>query len=247
MRSLNVCLAAAALLYPLAAQTPSGTLTTADTGAPVPGASVVAIQKSPSPGQKPTILQSLTDSDGNYTINAPPGQYTLCVHPVVRSLYLDPCQWGSPPIAVVGTPAPVPVPIKLQKGARFIVRVHDPNGLLAQAETVKGAAISAALSGGPLTRFPLPLIYEDNLIRDYGTVVLISVPLNVTVSSGTLSLTDSTGAALSSAPIPFQILPTDAEVTGAQASPALSMFPPPDARIVDVYAAALKSALGAVQ
>jgi hypothetical protein len=247
MKLINVCLIAAGLLHPLTAQIPSGTLTAADTGAPLPGASVVAIQKSPSPGQKPTILQSLTDSDGNYTINAPPGQYTLCVHPIVRSLYLDPCQWGSPPTAVVGAAADVAVPIKLQKGARFIVRVHDPKGLLAQAETVKGAAISAAVSGGPLTRFPLPLIYEDALIRDYGTVVPISVPLSVTVSSGTLSLTSSSGAALSSAPIPFQILPTDAEVTGAQASSALRMFPPPDARIVDVYAAALGSALGAVQ
>jgi hypothetical protein len=112
---------------------------------------------------------------------------------------------------------------------------------------VKGAAVSAALSGGPFTRFPLPLIYEDKLIHDYGTVVPVSVPLNVTVSSGTLSLADSTGAALSSAPIPFQILPTDAEVTGAQPSFALRMFPPPDARIVDVYAAALKSATGAAQ
>jgi uncharacterized protein (TIGR03437 family) len=54
------------------------------------------------------------------------------------------------------------------------------------------------------------------------------------------TLADSTGAALSAAAAPFQVLPTDIEVTGEPLSPASRMFPPPDARMIHVYATGLR-------
>jgi hypothetical protein len=182
----------------------------------------------------------VTDGNGRYAIAAPPGQYSICVHPMLPSLYLDPCQWLNPVAAVVGASTASAVSFSLQRGARFIVRVHDTKGLLPIAEGTKGAAVSAVVAGASLKQFPLPLIFSDGLIRDYGAVVPIGVPLSAAVSSNTLALAGAGGTALSAAPMPFQILPTDIEATGAPQSPITRMFPPPDARIIHVYANALK-------
>ena len=64
-----------------------------------------------------------------------------------------------------------------------------------------------------------------------------NVPLSVTVSSATLVLTDASGAPFSTSAMTFQALPTDVGV-----SPPLlaSMFPPPDAKMIHVYVAALR-------
>lgn len=133
------------------------------------------------------------------------------------------------------------VPLSLQKGVRFIVRVHDTKQLLSQAESVQGAAVSASLTAPSVKVFPLPVVYSDGIVRDYGTVIPINVPMSVTISSGSLLLADKTGAQLSATAMPFQVLPTDIEVTGAPLSPATRMFPPPDARMVHVYVAGLAS------
>jgi hypothetical protein len=196
---------------------------------------------SASPSQPPTIYRSVADSGGNYAITASPGQYKLCVRPLpaALSLYLDPCQWGSPVAVTVGAGASV-VPITLQKGVRFIVRVHDTKQLLPQAETVKGAAVLASLTSPTVAVFPLPVVFSDSLIRDYRTVIPINVPMSVTVTSNTLVLADNTGAPLSAAAMPFQVLPMDIEVTGEPLSPASRMFPPPDARMVHVYPTGLR-------
>lgn len=126
------------------------------------------------------------------------------------------------------------------------MRVHDTNRLLAQAETVKGAAVSAALTAPSVKLFPLPVVYSDGMVRDYGTLIPINVPMSATVSSNTLSLADKTGAPLTASAMPFQVLPTDIVVTGAPPSPATRMFPPPDAKMVHVYATGLASAVNPV-
>jgi len=68
--------------------------------------------------------------------------------------------------------------------------------------------------------------------------------MSVTVSSKTLLLADKTGVPVAASAMPFQVLPTDIEVTGAPVTPVTRMFPPPDARIVHVYATGLTSAAG---
>jgi hypothetical protein len=226
-------------ISPLGAQTLTGTVTAADTASALAGATVIAIQQPASPGGQPTVYQAVTNSSGYYAINAPPGQYALCAD-LPHSLYLDPCQWGSPIGVTVGASAAV-LPLTLQKGVRFIVRIHDKMGILSEAvETVTGSGVSAFLSSASVKRFPLPLIYNDANVRDYGTVVPISVPLSVTISGNTLALADNNGASLSTSAMPFQVLPTDIEVIGASSSPAARMFQPPDAKMIHVYTTGLR-------
>ncbi len=98
----------------------------------------------------------------------------------------------------------------------------------------------ASLTSPTVKLFPLPVVFSDSLVRDYGTVIPINVPMSVTVTSNTLSLADNTGAPLSAAAAPFQALPTDIEVAGEPLSPACRMFPPPDARMVHVYTTGLR-------
>jgi hypothetical protein len=224
------------------AQSIAGTVTAADTGAPMAGATVLAIQKSASRSAAPVIYESAVDSSGNYAIAAAPGQYSLCVHPLPapRSPHLDPCQWGSPVAVTAGTSAVTAVPLSLQKGVLFIVRVHDPLQLLPQAESVKGAAVSASVSVSSVKVFPLPVVYSDSIVRDYGAVVPINAPVSVTISSQTLTLADGTGAPLTATAIPFQVLPTDAEVTGVPSAIAQGV-PAADAKMIHVYATGLTS------
>jgi len=129
-------------------------------------------------------------------------------------------------------------PLTAQKGIRFIVRVHDPQQLLPQAEAVTGAALSAYVTAPSVPKFPLPVVFSDLNIRHYGTLVPINVAMSVTISSATVTLNNTTGAPLAASPIAFTILPTDVVVTGNPTAPP--MFPPRDARIVHVYAAGLK-------
>lgn len=157
-----------------------------------------------------------------------------------QSLYLNPCQWGSPTGVTVGASATSVVPFALQKGARFIVRVHDKMQVLSQAETVAGTAVSAFVSSAMVKRFPLPMIYSDGNVRDYGTVVPINVAMSVTISSNTVALVDNNSAPISTSANSFQVLPTDIEVTGAPPSPITRMFPPPDAEMIHVYTAGLR-------
>jgi hypothetical protein len=232
-----LALSAVAALH---AQSLTGTVTAADTGAPLAQASVVAVLRSGTPGQTPSIYESVTGSSGNYAISAPPGQYAMCVHTLPQSLYMDPCLWGSPVAVTVGASAAAVVPLSLQKGVRFLVRVHDPNQFLPQAESVTGTAVSASVSSASVPQCPLPMVYSDGIVRDYGTVVPINVPLSVAVSSRNVALAGSGGTAVPTSPMPFKVLPTDIEVTGAPLSSATRMFPPPDAKIIHVYATGLK-------
>ena len=73
-------------------------------------------------------------------------------------------------------------------------------------------------------------------------MIPINVPMGVTVSSKTLLLADKSGAPVSASATPFQVLPTDIEVTEAPLTPVTRMFPPPDAKVVHVYATGLTSA-----
>ena len=140
----RVLLAAISIPFAVMAQSLTGTVIAADTGAAMAGANVLAFQKSPSASPQPMIYQSTVDSGGHFTMAVSPGQYAVCVHPLPQSLYLDPCQWGSPTIVTGGTDSAVS--LTLQKGVRFIVRVHDLKRLLPQAETLKGTVVSASLS-----------------------------------------------------------------------------------------------------
>jgi hypothetical protein len=57
-----------------AAQNLSGTLTAADTGAPIPLATILAIQTGIPPSQRPLVVRAVTDANGAYMLTVQPGQ-----------------------------------------------------------------------------------------------------------------------------------------------------------------------------
>lgn len=208
-----------------------GSVTGADTGAPIPASTVIAVQQMPSLAQKPVIYLAVTDGTGHYAIGATPGVYRLCVQGA--GLYLDPCIWGGAAAATVTAAQPTSVNLRLIKGWRFIVRVHDKDGFLPQAEAVHGQGVSASAIGGSAGPILLPLIFDDGRIRDYGAVVPQNTTMTAIITASTrLNLTDATGAAPSTQGIPFQASPP------ASASTLLlgHVLPPPDATVVHIYA-----------
>jgi hypothetical protein len=130
-----------------------------------------------------------------------------------------------------------PVPLVLQKGATFIVRVHDANGLLPQGEAIPGSNVRAFLTGAAVKQFLLPVTYDNGRMRDYSAVVPLDSALSAEVSSGSVALTDKTGAALSPVGIPFQVSAADISSPNLLSGLLAFMFPRPTARIVHVYTA----------
>jgi len=210
------------------AQKLTGVLTAADTGAPIAGASILAVQQTSSRTQRPMMYSGPTDTGGNFVIQVSPGSYKLCAH--APSLYLDPCQWGSPTAAAAGAGASVSASFRLTQGGRFIVRIHDPKRLLRQQETTYQQTVSVSIISATAKPFCLPIVYDDGNIRDYGATVPLNIPMNALVfDGGHVTIVDAQGAALAPGGVPFQ--------AAAIVAPAIKQFfPPPDATFVHVQA-----------
>jgi hypothetical protein len=240
MRTFHTAVLAATLACSTAAvlaQNLTGTVIADDTGSPLAAAEVVAIQRTSSLSQRPAIVTSRVDASGRYVITAPPGQYLLCVSHA--GLYLDPCRWGgAKTVSVTGATAQS-VALRLQKGWRFLLRVHDSGRLLAQAGTLPGDGISVLLTAPGRGAFPLPVVYDSGRVRDWGAVVPVNLPMSVTVNSSKLRLRHQSGAAPDPQGIPFQILPSDIPDEASVAASHGFHFRPPDAKIIHLYAAGL--------
>jgi hypothetical protein len=216
----------------VAGQNLSGTVVADDTGMPISGATVVAIQQTATVSQRPAIYKASVDAAGQYAMTVSAGQYQVCVHG--GGLYLDPCQWGGAAVRSVSPAGTATASLRLQKGAWFILRVHDTNGLLPQAEVVHGSGVGVHLTGGAFKQFPLPVVYDSGRIRDYGAVVPMDFPLNVVVASGSVVLSGDNGAAPSAQGIPFQVSTADVNAPPLASAALERMFPRPTAKIVHV-------------
>ncbi len=228
------CLAAAPHLF---SQSLSGTVVGADTGAPIQGATVVAVQATTSTAEKPVVYQSSLGAGGGFTMTASPGTYWICVGGA--DLYLDPCTWGGAQSVTVSAAGASSVSLKLAKGGRFLLRVRDPQQFLQQLSTRYNQGIAVWVTGAPAGQFPLPQISQESGITYYGGLLPINVPLSVSVSSGHVSFTDQTGAAISSQGIGFQVADLAAQAAALR-SAFSAMFPPPQATVVDVVAAGIQ-------
>lgn len=216
----------------------TGSVSGADTGSPLAGATVIAVQRTASSTQAPTVYKAVVNAAGQYAMTLLPGQYQTCVHGA--GLYLDPCLWGSSAVASVTSTSATSVPMRLQKGSIFIVRIHDPSGYLAGAETVHSSGVAAFVRGAGVKEFPLPEVYDNGRIRDYGSVVPINTALDLVVSSGAAFLADRTGAAPNPQGISLRIVPPDL-TTPSWFPPSLAqMFPPPTATIIHFNVTGLK-------
>jgi hypothetical protein len=216
----------------ISGQNLAGTVVADDTGEPLAGATVVAVQRAAAPAYSPSIYKAIADTTGRYAVTVSPGQYTLCVHG--GGLYLDPCQWGGASVSSVAAGA-ASVPLRVKKGAWFIIRIHDQGGLLPATETVPRAGVAAYLSAAGVKQFLLPVVYDNGRIRDYGAVVPINLPLTAVVSSSSVLLTDENGAAPSATGTPLQVAQPDPTVPSWFPPSLASMFPRPTAKVVHFY------------
>jgi len=214
-------------------QSLTGSVVGDDTGSPVAGATVVAIGKPASPNRAPSIYDAVVNGAGEYSMTLPASQYQVCVHGA--GLYLDPCAWGSAHVAEVASISAAPAAIRLQKGGWFIVRIHDPNGILAGAEALQSSGVAVFVTGADTGKFPLPMIYNSGRIRDYGAVVPLNQSMTVVVSSNAVLLANGKGAAPGPQGAAFQVTAPD-PTTPAWFPPSFAlMFPRPTATMIHYY------------
>ena len=99
-------------------------------------------------------------------------------------------------------------------------------------EAVRGGAVKAYLTGAGIAQFPLPMTYDGGDVREYGALIPFNTALTVFVSSSSLHLTATAGAALSPSGIPVQVSSTDFQLPSPLPHSLARMFPPPTAKVV---------------
>ncbi|MCC7343007.1 MAG: hypothetical protein IT170_18135 [Bryobacterales bacterium] len=205
MRRLTALVALIPLisLARLPAQNLTGTVVADDTNAGIAGSTVVAVQRPAAASQMPAVYKARVDASGRFALTVGTGVYQICVYDA--GLYLDPCQWGAATARTVIAGTPASVSLRLQKGVPFVVRTHDAKQLVRGAETVRGQSIRLFLSASGRRQFPLPIVYDNGRIRDYGAVVPANLSLSVKVNSASLVIADRAGAAFAAQGVPFQI------------------------------------------
>jgi hypothetical protein len=183
--------------------------------------------------QKPVMVEATTDTAGKYAMTIPPGAYQLCAHNT--NLYLNPCQWGGAPAITITTGIPATVSMKLAKGSRFILRVHDSKQVLKRVESVHGDAISAVVTGPAGLLLLLPIASDNGRTRDYTAVVPANAPLRLSLGTPKVAVSDRTGAGVNPQGIPFQASLADSRQTNPALAHLYSRFPQPDSTVVHVY------------
>jgi hypothetical protein len=179
------------------AETITGTVIKSDTGQPLPSVTVVAAQKGLSASQRPVLAKSTADSLGKFTLVVPPGQYTICTSG--GGTYLDPCQWGGANVVTLATGSTAVADLRLEKGQSLTVRLHDSTGVLSQPGTSPGETVTVVVTIPGRNNYFLPVIYRNERILDLGASVPVSTQTRVVVSSGKITLSDTSGSALPAA------------------------------------------------
>jgi hypothetical protein len=112
------------------AQTVSGTVVSATTNKPVPGAIVTAIRTT----TPPLSERATTPANGTFQLsNLPAATYRICVQ-VPAGGYLNPCTWTRNPTTVTLTAgkSAAGVALKLTPGSKVNVFIADPSNVLSQ-------------------------------------------------------------------------------------------------------------------
>jgi hypothetical protein len=200
---------------------------------PISAAKVLAVQGTTSIKQEPVMVEATTDTAGKYAMTVPPGAYQLCTHNA--NLYLNPCQWGGAPAVTITAASPAAISIKLAKGARLVLRVHDSKQVLKQVESVHGDSITPVVTWPAGLPLFLPIASDNGRTRDYAATVPANAPLRLSLGTHKVTLSDRTGAGVNPQGIPFQASPPDSRQANAALAHLYSGFPQPDSTVVHVY------------
>jgi hypothetical protein len=214
-----VCIAAS----PVRSQTTfsvQGRTYDSDTGASIRGVTIIAV-RGPQPGSRnPMLFQAKSQVDGSFTLQAPGGRYALCVE--AGNLYLDPCAWF-PSTTTINVPQAAAVNLPLKRGVLTVVRVSDPNGIVAAvrgaqpvAATMFGAPIAITVSNRNGSLWSLLADNSTGPVWSFSLLVPSSTTLTLTVVSPLLQLADEEGMSLSQAG--FQTEFTSPDVSAAPAT-----------------------------
>lgn len=172
---------------------------------PNPGTSAVNPQLAP--GEVYFSGSVSTDVNGNYSANAlPPGSYQVCVD-ATSGPPLNPCLWGSAPLAVVAAANVAPLDVAVVPGVFLEVTINDPQGLLPASEIspLDFPHLIVGVYFGSGAFLAAQRTSAGTGTQTYSMPVPAGVPLNLWLQSRWVTLTDSSGNALSSsgARLPF--------------------------------------------
>ncbi len=205
----------------------SGSLVSAETGAPVAGATIVT-SRPPVGTTPPLVLRGVSDSRGEFRIDkVTSGVWALCVH--AAGGLLDPCVWDKPVTVSVGSAVVSTGVIRLTQGELFEITVEDSGKVLPVQrpgnERVAGVPANTgfALSvTGPrgFTR-PLRRVQSQNGYHIYSDYFPRGGTLSLRVASSGMRVRDSGGAALagSSTQIPITVQKPPVLPSGVKRSP----------------------------
>ena len=198
MHKLVVALLAGSIIAP--AQTGTGSIQGAVTEAkdkPIAAALVTALRS----GLPPLSQTVQTGPDGSYHLkNLAPGTYTLCAQ-VPGGGYLDPCQFGGSgsTVTLASGQQSTGNLLKLKAGSVLKIHFNDASGQLSQ-KTKDGHEpdlFIGVLGPGPQrTFYPAHKVGSDKAGADYNVTIPLDTPLSLSVTSTSLKLADSAGAAL---------------------------------------------------
>ncbi len=201
-----------------------------ETGTPVSGAAVVAIEQGRFADNGPSVFHATTDADGTYQITGVAfGQYRLCVSnisgrrdPVLQagsrgsylnryarpriSDYLNPCDWGAGVTVSVGQTGAL-APISLERGARVSLRVRDTGNVLAKfvpTSEVRFPILVSLVDDAGLSR-PVPVAAQAPGELEYSYVVPGNAHLSLVVRGIGIGLLEAPGATISDAGLTFSV------------------------------------------
>lgn len=177
----------------------SGTLA-GDDGTKIAGGNVSLRRLPPQPPRlSQTTWTAVTDAGGAFRFNGlNEGVYQLCAQ-VSKSVWLNPCEWGPTPPAVVLSAAQdfAPIALVMKKAAVVPIRLDDPGQLLAQSEGKTSAAVVLIGVANDAGWFRVAAVASrDATGKTYQVQVPFNVIVNLSVYSPYFQLADNAGAPL---------------------------------------------------
>jgi len=180
-----------------------------DAGKPVAYARVFISQALPANAAHPTpppvitgpqVSSAMAGATGQFSAFLPPGNYVACAETSTPGL-LDPCHFGSsaPTFSVTKGQILTGVKVVMAKGAVVPIHIADPNGLLMAPSGVIAPDCRVQVVTAKGYRYEAPITAHDATSRDHTITLPFGATVTVQVISPHLTVTDSTGKAVSSA------------------------------------------------
>jgi hypothetical protein len=207
-------LSAVYLLQPLFGQGTASIQGTvqAQGGGAIAGATLTYGPTAPPRGKGPAALMApihrvSSATDGTFSIQGlDDGVYLVCVS-VKNQPYLDPCHWSATPVTftVANGQSITKAVIQLAKGQQYQIRVNDPLQAFANASTAAGANLLMTVRSYSGAVHAAVVASSNATGRNYTITIPFDTPVNLSVMPGSFQVSDSVGAAVSSAGGQYQI------------------------------------------